>query len=103
MSFAEHQTGVSGYVGEGSVSQIVVSHLGLAVACAKSFSIHLGVHVSISNENAGPAAVIEVEELHSPSQPIFYFAEVRRVSNVVESILAAIFIQGRSVIAKIRL
>ena len=57
-------------IGESSVAQVVIGDFWLPIAGAHALSVHVGIHVPIGDQNSGPAAVVEIEELHTPTEPL---------------------------------
>src|SRR5712671_2155182 len=81
--------------------QVVIGDLRLAIAGAQSLTIDLGIHMAICDEDSRPPAVIEVDKLHSPSQPVLDLSQSRAVGYVVKIVVTAIQIERWSVIAEI--
>src|SRR6266850_8206597 len=54
---------------EFSVLQIAVNHLALFVGGLRLELVHLGIDVTVGQEEVQPAAVIQVDEATTPPQP----------------------------------
>src|SRR5579871_746655 len=81
--------------------QVVIRDSRLAITRAQPLTFDLRIDMAIRNKNPGPATVVEIVKLHSPTQPGSNSPQPGRIRNIVKIIVALIEIQGQRIVTEV--